>query len=70
MLNGLAKAVASRRHTRPAANETVPCGCLPLQGDARRLQQRAYMARAASLGVNVNNATKNWMTFRPCRLAV
>ena len=35
-----------------------------------RFQQRAYIARAASLGVNVNKATKKWMMFRPCRLAV
>ena len=29
-----------------------------------------YIARAASLGVNVNKATKKWMMFRPCCLAV
>jgi hypothetical protein len=44
-------------------------GLCASENGACRLQQRAYIARAASLGGKVNSATRKWMTFFPCRLA-
>lgn len=59
-------APASRRLRR----QTLPWERLPAESTAVAAQQRAYIARAASLGVSVHKATKNRMTFCPCRLAV
>ena len=65
-----------RRHGRRAAGRVSPvparsAGTIAGGGDrGSATQQRAYIARAASLGVNVHNASKNRMTFCPCRLAV
>jgi hypothetical protein len=53
-------AVSVRRWTASARQE----GC------KSRVQGRAYIARAASFGANVNNAARNLIMFLPCRLAV